>query len=267
MEVNQSPAEGLEQTQAAEQTESQAPQVTEIDGLSAFKFQGEDYTPDRLLEIVKGYKDSSAKLDSFAQEQKFYENLEADIENVLKDPANLAQKFKEIYPKKFHGILDRILGNGQAPAQKATAQNALPPEIAERLKKLDELEAWKQSQEQRTYQAEVKNAEAQIDKITQPLFKQFPMADEEAVFAKAEALVSRGAQLNEKTWERLIRESHEKSTKRWDQHQGAILKKQTEIGRRGADVGPGGAAPGQAPQRPRTLDEAREAMLKHVAQS
>jgi hypothetical protein len=262
MELNQSPAEVLEQPQTAEAPVEN--QVTDLDGLSEFSFQGSKYTPDQLLQIVNGYKQASEQQTSYAQEQKFYENLEADIENVLKDPAKLAQQFKEIYPKKFHGILEKVLkANGQTPALPTPASNALPPDVLEKLRTMEERLKF---HDQRTHQAEVQNATAQIDKITGPLFKKFPMSDEEAVFAKAENLLTGGTKLTEKTWERLVRESHEKAEKRWNQHQDATLKQQMDKGRRAADMGPGGATPGQAPQKPRTLDEARDALLRQVQQ-
>ena len=259
MEVNTHAEAAETQPQGAEQ--AQAPSVTELDGLSEFVFQGEKLTPEKLHEIVNGYKTLSETRAEMEKNREFEENLDADLDAVEKNPA-LAEKFKAVYPPKYHKLLDRILKtSAQTPASPQAAPNALPPEV---MQKLQELEAWKKTQEQRAHQAEVKNAEAQIDKITEPLFKKYQLADETAVFAKAEALLQSGQKLTEKTWERLIRENHEAIQKRWDQFQGATIKQQMEKGRRAQDVGPGGATPGQAPQRPRTMREAEEALLAHV---
>lgn len=256
MEVNTQP----DAAQTQEQPEAQAPSVTDLDALSEFQFQGQKYTPDKLFEIVNGYQKLSESQQSLTKDQEYIENLDADIDAVLKNPA-LADKFKAVYPQKFHTILDRVLKTGaQQPTSPQAAPNALPPEF---MQKLQDLEQWKATQEQRAHQAEVQSATAQIDKITEPLFKKYPLADDTAVFAKAEALLQSGTKLNEKTWERLIRENHEGIQKRWDQFQGATIKQQMEKGRRGQDVAPGGATPGQAPQR-RSFEQATEDLVKHV---
>lgn len=256
-------AEAAPTEQPSQQGEAtQAPSVTDLDGLSEFQFQGSKYTPDQLLEIVNGYKKLSETSASRAEREEYEEHFRVDRERLLKDPS-LADQFRQKYPKDYHWVLD-FLPKGQrqeVAAQPNTAPNALPPEVQ---KEIDDLKAWRQTQEQRAYQSEVKAAEAQLEKITGPLFQKFPMADTDAVFAKADALLSQGNKLTEKTWERLVRENHESSQKRWDQFQGATLKQQMEKGRRAADVGPGGATPGQAPIKPRTFDEAEQALLNHV---
>lgn len=253
-------AEAAENVQPDSSAE-QAPSVTDLDGLSEFQFQGQKYTPDKLLEIVSGYQKYSESAKERAEAEEYDKHFEVDRAKLLKDPS-LADQFKQKYPPRYHWVLDFLpKGQRQETAQPNPAQSALPPEIQ---KEIEDLKAWKQTQEQRAFQAEVQNAQAQIDKITEPLFKKFPMADEAAVFAKADALLSNGSKLTEKTWERLIRENHESAQKRWDQFQGATIKQQLEKGRRAQDVGPGGATPGQAPQRPKTMREAEEAWLKQV---
>lgn len=266
--MNQEAVENLEsqtpdQPQSAPSEQSQAQAAIDLDGVSEFTFQGQKLTPDQLLEIMNGYKTLSESQKSYAQEQKFIENLEADLDNVMKDPS-LAQKFKEIYPPKFHPLVDKILrSSGQASAaQPNSAQNALPQELQQKFMTLEQRLKFF---EDRAYQAEVASAQAQIDKITEPLFKKFPLAIEDQVFARAEAYIEKGHKLTEKVWERLIRESHETIEKRFDQVNGAKLKAQIEKGKRGADVGPGGATPGQAPMKAKTLEEAREQMLKAFA--
>lgn len=243
--------------------ESAAPapaQVTDIDGLSEFTFQGEKFTPDRLAQVYSEYRNLSESQKSYAQEQKFLENIEADLDHVIKDPG-LAQKFKELYPKKFHGLVDRVLRTGQASAQPSNAQPSLPPEVQARL---DQMSQRLQFFEDRNYQAEVNVATSQIDKITEPLFQKYPLANAYEVFSRAEGMSAAKQKITDKTWERLIRENHETEEKKFDQHQGAKLKQQIEKGRRGADTGPGGSAPGQAPRKARTIGEATEEMLKHL---
>ncbi len=232
--------------------------VTDLDGLSEFTFQGEKYNPERLHQVFGEHKTWSEKIKDYEKESEYSNNLQIDLDNVLNDP-RLADKFKATYPKKYHAILDRYLStNGQAPAPATTAQPTLPKEFLNEFGQVkDRLKFF----EQRAYEAEVASANAKLDSVLPPLFKKFEMANEDQVYARAEGILQSGQKLTEKTWERLVRESHEAMQKKADQVYGAKLKSQLEKGQRGADVGAGGATPGQAPVKIRTFDEAREAAI------
>jgi hypothetical protein len=257
MDVN-SQTENTEVQQA--QNREAAPQIANLDGYSEFEVQGSKYTPDQLYKILNEHKQFSETAKQRSEREEFDQHFEVDRARLLKDPS-LADQFRQKYPKEYHWVLDFLpKEQRQETGQPNAAQTSLPPEVLEKIQKMEQRLSF---YDQRTHQAEVQNAIAQIDKVTGPLFEKFPMADDEAVFAKADALLSQGVKLADKTWERIIRESHEKAQKKWDQHQGATLKQQLEKGRKAADVGPGGATPGQAPKR-MTMDEAREAMLKSV---
>lgn len=248
------------QTVAPEQTVSEQPQVTDLDGLSKWSFQGKEYTPDDWHKIYSGYESLSKESQSWKKEKQFADNLDLDLQNVLERP-DLAPRFKAVYPQKYHTLLDKLLEkNGQAPAQNTPAQPSLPKEFLTDFEQMKQRLTW---HEEKAYQAEVQAANAKLDSMLPPMFKKFEMANEEQVYARAEALLQKGQQLTEKTWERLVRESHEQTQKRADQVYSAKLKKQTEVGQRSADGGPGGAAPGQAPKR-MSFDDATEAMIAHV---
>lgn len=250
---------------AAEAVSAEAPeqtvQSTELDGLSKFTFQGQELTPDQLHKIFSEHKSLSEQQKTFSEEKKYLENLDADLTKVLNDP-RLAAQFRQVYPKQFHPVLDKVLRDQrQAQAQPETAQPALPKEF------LTEFERMKETirlQEQRAFEAEVQSANAKLDSMLPPLWKKYPLAVEDQVYARAEALLNQGQKLSEKTWERMVRESHESFQKKSDQFYSAKLKSQLEKGQRGQGEGPGGATPGQAPVKARNFDEAREAMLRHV---
>jgi hypothetical protein len=248
-----------QQTPAAE-APAEAPKVTELDGLSEFSFGGEKYTPDRFQEILSQYKTYSDQFKEISEQKKFEENLETDLDNVLQNP-HLAQRFKEIYPKKFHGILDRMLKTGQATAQGQQAsqpqQAQLPKEI---LQSLDDVKFLKDH----VFQTKVEAANAKLDAMLPPLFKKYSLANEEQVYAKAEAVLAKGQSLSDAAWERLVRESHEAISKKADAYYGEKLKSQLEKGKQGKDVGPGGVTPGQAPKKAKNFDQAYEEMLKSV---
>ncbi len=262
MDIDQAP-----QTTAAPDVSSAAPETTseptqvELDGLSEFTFQGEKYTPDRLHKMFTEHKTYSQQAGSWKEQEKYDKNLETDLDSVLQDP-RLAEKFKQVYPQKYHGIVDRLLRDQrQVVNPSVSAQPALPKEfvnefgqVKERLKFFEE----------RAHQAEVASASAKLDSLLPPIFEKYSMAIEDQVYSRAEQLLAQGQKLTDKTWERLARESHEGAQKRADQFYGQKLKLQMDKGRSGRDVGPGGATPGQAPNKPRTLEEAREAMIEHL---
>ncbi len=240
-----------------------APSMTELDGLSEFTFQGKKYTPDQLHKVLNEYESFSSQMPEYKKEKEYSDNLQIDLDNVLADP-RLADKFKATYPKKYHGVLDRYLqSNGQAPAQSqpAQAQPQIPREILDQIRRQDERLSFF---EQRAFAAETASAAAKIDAILPKLLEKYPMADDSSVYTAAERVIESKQVLNDKTWERLVRENHEINQKRADRVYGAKLKSQIEKGQRGQDIGPGGANPGQAPKRPRTFDEAREAALESI---
>ena len=177
---------------------------------------------------------------------------------MLKDPS-LAQQFKTIYPPKFHTYVDKILRDkGQAPAQPNNAQSSLPKEF---LNEFGQIKQRLSFFEKRAFEAEVQGANARLEALMPPLLTKFPLANEDQVYTRAEALLQGGQKLTDKTWERLVRESHEAQQKRSDQYYSAKAKTQIEKGQRAADTGPGGGTPGQSPRRPRTFDEAQQAMI------
>jgi hypothetical protein len=237
------------------------PSITELDGLSEFTFQGQKFTPDQLHKIFGEHKTFSEQSSEYKKEKEYSDNLQIDLDNVLADP-KLADKFKATYPKKYHAVLDRFLSTGgQSPAQSNPAQPTLPKEFQNEFQNVKER---LQMFEQRAFQAEVESANAKIEAIVPKLLEKYPMADDSTVYTRAEQVLQAGQKLTDKTWERLVRENHEQNQKRADRVYGAKMKSQIEKGQRGQDTGPGGATPGQAPKRPRTFDEAREAALESL---
>jgi len=245
---------------AAAPEATSAPSTTELDGLSEFTFQGEKYTPDQLHKTLAEFKQLSEQAKNYSQYEKFDKNLETDLDNVLQDP-RLAERFKQVYPPKYHGIVDRLLRDQRQAANPPPAQSALPKEF---MNEFGQVKERLRFFEERAHQAEVAAASAKLDSILPPIFKKYPMAIEDQVYSRAEALLSQGQKLTDAAWERLARESHEMAQKRADQFYGEKLKSQLDKGRSGRDAGPGGSTPGQAPKVPKTFEEARAAMLESV---
>jgi hypothetical protein len=243
---------------AATETAAAASTITELDGLSEFSYQGNKYTPEQLHKIMTEHKSYGEQVKNFSDDKKFYDNLDSDLEHVLNDPS-LAQKFKTVYPPKFHSYVDKILRDkGQAAAPANTAQPGLPKEF---LNKFGAMEQRLSFFEKRAFDAEVQSANAKLEALMPPLLTKFPLANEDQVYTRAEVLLQQGQKLTEKTWERLVRESHESMKKRSDQFYSAKAKQQLDKGKQGADMGAGGGSPGLSPRKPRTFAEAQEAMM------
>ncbi len=234
--------------------------LTELDGLSEFTFQGEKYTPDQFHKVLTEHKTFGEQAKTYSQYKKFDDNLETDLDNIMQDP-RLAERFKQVYPQRYHWQVDRLLRDQRQAANPPNAQSALPKEFLNEFGQVKERLSFF---EKRAHDAEVESASAKLDAMLPPIFKKYPMSVEDQVYQRAEILLSQGQKLTEKTWERLARESHEAQQKRADQFYGDKLKSQIDKGRSGRDVGPGGSPPGQAPVKPKTFDDAREEMMRAV---
>src|SRR6185503_17522123 len=139
------------ETQAAapQGQETTQPQVTDIDGLSEFTFQGEKYTPEKWHKIYSEYQTYSQQAKEWTEEKKYIDNLETDLATVLERP-ELAQQFKATYPQKYHAILDKALGKaGQTQASTNNAQAPLPKEFMSEFEKVKQRLAF---HEQRAYE-------------------------------------------------------------------------------------------------------------------
>lgn len=176
--------------------------VTNLDSLSEFEFQGEKFTPERLQEIYKGYQTLSEQQKNAQSEDRYWRNLEADIDNVVQNPS-LVEAFKRTYPAKFHAVLNKIMGKAQGDE---TANPSLPKEF---LNEFGQLKSNYGQLQNQLHQMAVESANAKLDVILPKLYQEFPMAVEDQVLARAEAILSNGGKLNEATWKRLAKESHE----------------------------------------------------------
>lgn len=250
----------LNQEGAAGAADQAAEQIVDLDGLSSFKYQGNTYTPDQLLDIFQGYQKYGETSAYVSEDEKYWSNVFVDIEKVVRDP-NLTDAFKQTYPKRFHAFLDRELnrsqqgqGSARQPGESPESKMQLPPELMEKLNRVDAMEQY-------IHRAEVEAASAKIDALLPPLLQKYELADEDKVLMAAEKLLSRGQKLTDAAWERLVREDHERTQKRADKVYEAKLKSQLKKGEEGRDTGPGGATPGQAPVKPRTFAEAQAAMI------
>lgn len=238
-----------------------ATQGIDLDAASSWKFQGETYTPDQWTEIhskANQYGEASKYIE---EDKRYWANVNYDIEKVLKDPSR-AEDFKQVYPERFHVLLDRVLNSNQRQdVVQGETNNVLPREIGE---KLSDYERRLQQFEQKAFQAEVQAASARIDAILPNLLKKYELADQEKVLFEAEKFLNKGGKLTDAVWERLVREDHQRTTARADKFYQAKLKSQLTQAEKGKDTGAGGATPGAAPVKPKSLSEAGDRLIAHL---
>jgi hypothetical protein len=252
-------------TQGAEQREQATPQdspsaaeqrLLDLNSVEKFKYEGKEWTQKELKEAILRQQDYTKKTQSLSQERqqfvsekekaKFDYNLRYDLEQVIANP-ELADKFREIYPKEYHAFLDRLLPQQQSQQNQAQ----LPKEVLDKLSKVDQIE---KSLMEKDIQVEL----AQIDSIMDKMSKKYEYADSDTVLAKAQVLSERGTKLTEQQWDELFKENHEAHMGRYKKMYASEFEKQKTANQKGKDTPPGGGVPGQAPVVARTLKEARE---------
>lgn len=234
--------------------------LTDIDSLDKFTFQGQEYTPDQLHDYLNGYNELKETHSKVTEESKYLENLRADLDHVRQRP-ELVEKFKQTYPQKYHSYLDLVLKKDAQAQANGQEKPSLPEDVMKKLSEIDEIKGKLTSYEQREREAEAARINSELDQTFNKLSEKYPFGVEADVLAKAEAMIQRGHKFTNSTWERLWRESNNTFQKRWESHHDAIVKAQAEKGKKAGDIGPGGQAPGQEKNEPRTLQEATKSLL------
>jgi len=243
----------------------EAPQTADLDAFAEFSFQGKKYTPTQLAKLMGEYQQMSQSQKESQSYKDYAANLKIDLETVAKRP-DLAAEFKKMYPPEFHYLVDKFIAQPQRqPAPTDTPTLQLPKEIQDRI---DALEGKIGMYEQKSHQAAVAESEAYLQKTVDPLFEKYPYANTEfmknAVFAKADALMSQGYKMTDAAWDRLVKEAHLANKKHAEGLSQTELKAQLAAGKQAQDTGPGGSAPGQAPMKARTFAEAEAEALRQM---
>lgn len=230
-------------------------EVVALEKLERFKFGDKEWTPDALNKAIMRQSDYTKKTQAISQIKGYYDNLKPDLEMVKSNPA-LADKFKEIYPKEFWPYLDFVMAkmerDQEASGGSAQSRAELPKELQERLDRVE------------TYvkEKEVEKYEATLDTTFAKMSQKYPDGDEEVVLAKAQVLLEQNphAKIDEATWDRLWKQSHDKVNGLIKKRQETMFNQQKEANSKARDMGPGGAIPGSAPTRTRLKDVAEIAI-------
>lgn len=233
-------------SEAAPDSPSNTPDLLELDKHERFKLDGKEWTRKDLTASIMRQSDYTRKTQEIAEERKYYDNLNHDLAAIRENPA-LEAKFREIYPEKFHQFLDYVRAAQPAGKQEPKPEAQLDPKIASRIDQLEKL----------VTEDKVTALEAKLEVQDQKFSSKYPMADIEAVYARAQAEHSKGNKLSEAKWEELWKADHERHQKRYEAHYKKQVETQKAAIRKSKDMGPGGGTPGQAPKK---------TMLKNVAE-
>jgi hypothetical protein len=256
-ESSDTQSQDLSQTEAPTPESEQATTVQELldlDKVERFRMAGQEWTPKDLQGAILRQADYTRKTQELSKQRKYYDSLDADLEAVKADP-RLAEQFRKVYPETFHKFLGYAGVNSpkpiDKPQQQQTNANGLPKEFVERLDRI----------EGSLREREVKAIEAEIDSKFQTFSQKYPLADESAVLARAEALARQGQKMTDDLWDDLWSSVHKRTEELMKKHYSAQFKGQVDANKRGADAAPGGAIPAQKPLKARSIKEMTDQLL------
>lgn len=229
---------------------AEQPSVLDLDSVDKFKFNGREWTPKDLKSAYMMQSDYSRKMQEISQDRKYTDNLSQDVSAVIANPA-LVEEFKKIYPQKYHSVLDKILEKA-SPKQGLERPGSPDPVFVNRLDRL----------EKQIFEREVMAAEAEIDSKFKGFNEKYPYADEQVVIAQAQAILDKGEQINDKAFDTLFKQSHEKNQTRLEQIYSKKVGEQKKANSIAKDMGSGGGTLGKAPTKFKSIQEATSALAR-----
>lgn len=244
---------------------AQEPTVYELEKLSKFKYQGQEWTPKDLEAAILRQKDYTQKTqalskerETFQQEEKYYKNLHYDLNSVKNNP-QLANEFIKIYPEKFHEYLKQILENSTDQNQSNQQQNQSqkPQYDVDMMSRMQKLETFYHEQEVAKNTQEINST---IDKMS----KKYPDALSEMAIGRVYEAHNRGEKVTDETWEMAFKTVDQQMKDFVKARYGDLVKKQTEVNNKSRDVDSGGGTIGRAPQKFKNLGDVTKHAIKDL---
>ena len=235
------------------------PTIYDLEKLSKFKYQGQELTPKDLEAMILRQKDYTQKTqalskerESFQSEQKFYENLYYDLNNVKNNP-QLANEFIKIYPEKFHEYLKQVLGQTDQ-TQKQEQRPVYDVETNSRLQKLESF----------YYEQEVAKNTQEINSTVDRLTQKYPDALPELAISRIYEAYNRGEKITQDAWENAFKTADLEMKDLIKTKYGDLVKKQTQVNNKSRDVESGGGTLGRAPQKFKSLSDVTNFAVKDL---
>lgn len=251
---------GGESTDTNQQSNTQGTPATEqtpyvLDTAQKFMWKGKEMTPGQLEKGFMLHSDYTKKAQQVAEQRKFYDNVDADLEKVRANPA-LKSEFLKVYPKEFHKLLSYmgIKEEPQGGMPNGFDKAQLPPEMQQALNDIKSFKDYVQNNE-------IKAKEQELENISMRLTQKYPEAIEDVVLARAQVLIDDGVELTEAVWDKLYKASHEGMLKRDNERKTKTFDSQKQSNQQGRSIGKGGGTAGSAPKR-MSMAEATEAAVR-----
>ena len=285
------PSQGMEASTGASNgdlaPDSGSSNIIDLDKAEKFRWEGREMTREDLKRDFMKQSDYTKKTQAIAEQRRQFEderrqwisqqeqtekyesNLDADIQNVLRDPS-LVDKFKEIYPQKYHAKIDQAMnqtfGDQNSPQRSQTL-------LEQRLKSIEgRFQSQDMERAKSAFDKEVQaNSEILESNITR-LATKYPNADEDSVVARAEymALSIKKDQDFDKNFssllEKLYKENNQFHDDRYKKIYSQKVEQQKQANSRGRDIGKGGATPASAPTKMK-LKDVKHHILNNMGQN
>lgn len=254
----------------ASQGNSQMPNLPELDKFERFKYQGQEWTPKDLEKAILRQKDYTQKtqglaeerkaMDTVKSEQRFYENLYADL-NLVKSNPQLVAEFIKTYPAKFHPMLKQVLNETGSTQTQNQGQNPyIDVEARSELQQLKSI----------LHEQDVAKNVASIDSQIKTLSAKYPDALPELAIGRVYEAYNQmlaqnpQAKLTNKMWEDTFKTVNDEIKQMVKTKYGDLVKKQTSANAKARDVDSGGGTPTTAPKKFSKLSEVRDHMINQL---
>lgn len=260
-EIAENAQENSEPTQQRSEEEAKEA-IANLDSLDKVQWKGRTWTRDELEKAFMMQSDYTKKTQALAKDRekysqleekaKYADNLAYDLDAVSKNPA-LAQAFKETYPKEYHYLLEKL---GIKDEQKPVTSDPL---LMQRLERLENAQ----------FQKEVELQEARLDQTFDKFSKKYDFGTEELTKLAHQVILtqaefdSKKFELNDAYWEKSFKSAHDQLISGYKSYYDKQFKNQQSANQKGKDIASGGGVAGQAPVAPKSLKEAREAMISN----
>lgn len=247
------PVSGQSQRNAGSQEarQSQATDLTDLDKLERFRFNGREISRKELNDSFMRHADYTRKTQEVAEARKYADNFDADMRTVMENP-QLLEELKKVYPAGYVQIAEQILSHrqqqqpGQQPQPADQTKFSLPPEI---MAKIDKVDKWEREMQERSTQATLE----QLDSLHERLGSKYPYADPDVVDRRIELAIDKGLKIDKDNLSRVYENAYKMHNDAYKSRVDAQAKKKVEdqvkAGKQARDVGAGSSPPGNAPKK------------------
>lgn len=253
---------------AGSATDAQIQAILDLDKAEKIRMDGKEMTMKELKDSIMFQRDYTKKTQALAKEREYADNLDADLQAIGDNP-ELLEKFKQIYPAKYHSVADRV-ARYASPSQETQVSAAPQGSDPELLKRIAMIEANNKRLLNDVETRELSAINSKLDSMASDMAKKYGLDKEdkeiveELVTARADVLLSRGEKLTDQAFSTLWKGAVEKYQSLQKGYYAKEIAKQKQASAKARDAGPGGGVPGQAPKK-ETIREATERYAREIS--